>query len=109
MMIELNKDNFESEVLDSEGVVLVDYWSDNCDLCLDLMPDVEELAEEYGDKIKFAKLNIKGNRRLAIGQKVLGLPSLVFYEDGEKKEHLSGDELEPEDIEEVLKKYYEQA
>ena len=108
-MIELNKDNFESEVLDSEGVVLVDYWSDNCDLCLDLMPDVEELAEEYGDKIKFAKLNIKGNRRLAIGQKVLGLPSLVFYEDGEKKEHLSGDELEPEDIEEVLKKYYEQA
>ena len=108
-MIELNKDNFESEVLDSEGVVLVDYWSDNCDLCLDLMPDVEELAEEYGNKIKFAKLNIKGNRRLAIGQKVLGLPSLVFYEDGEKKEHLSGDELEPEDIEEVLKKYYEQA
>jgi thioredoxin 1 len=108
-MIELNKDNFESEVLNSEGVVLVDYWSDNCDLCLDLMPDVEELAEEYGDKIKFAKLNIKGNRRLAIGQKVLGLPSLVFYEDGEKKEHLSGDELEPEDIEEVLKKYYEQA
>ncbi|HMA58782.1 MAG TPA: thioredoxin domain-containing protein [Halanaerobiales bacterium] len=108
-MLELNKDNFESEVLDSEGVVLVDYWSDNCDLCLDLMPDVEELAEKYGDKIKFAKLNIKGNRRLAIGQKVLGLPSLVFYEDGEKKEHLSGDELEPEDIEEVLKKYYEQA
>ena len=108
-MLELNKDNFESEVLDSEGVVLVDFWSDNCDLCLDLMPDVEELAEKYGDKIKFAKLNIKGNRRLAIGQKVLGLPSLVFYKDGEKKEHLSGDELEPEDIEEVLKKYYEQA
>src|SRR6056297_85540 len=108
-MIELNKDNFESEVLDSEGVVLVDFWSDNCDLCLDLMPDVEELAEEYSDKIKFAKLNIKGNRRLAIGQKVLGLPSLVFYKDGEKKEQLSGDELETEDIEEVLKKYYEQA
>ena len=108
-MIELNKDNFESEVLNSEGVVLVDFWSDNCDLCLDLMPDVEELAEEYGDKVKFTKLNIKGNRRLAIGQKVLGLPSIVFYVDGEKKEHLSGDELEPEDIEDVLKKYYKQA
>ncbi len=108
-MLELNKDNFESEVLDSEGIVVVDYWSDNCDLCLDLMPDIEKLAEEYGDKIKFAKLNIKGNRRLAIGQKVLGLPSIVFYEDGEKQEHLSGDELEPEDIEEVLDKYYKQA
>src|SRR6056297_3682034 len=108
-MLELGKENFEDEVLNAEGVVLVDFWSPNCDLCLDLMPDVEELAEEYGDKIKFAKLNIKGNRRLAIGQKVLGLPSLVLYEDGEKVEHLSGDELEPEDIEEVLKKYYEQA
>src|SRR6056297_4234123 len=102
-MIELNKDNFESEVLDSEGVVLVDYWSDNCDLCLDLMPDVEELAEEYGDKIKFAKLNIKGNRRLAISQKVLGLPSIVLYEDGEKTEHLTGDDLEVEDIEKEIK------
>ena len=108
-MLELDKKNFEELVLNSEGYMLVDYWGDACQPCKDLMPDVEDLSEKYGDKIKFAKLNIKGNRRLAIGQKVLGLPSLVFYEDGEKKEHLSGDELEPEDIEEVLKKYYEQA
>ena len=97
-MLELGKENFEEEVLNAEGVVLVDFWSENCDLCLDLMPDVEELAEEYGDQIKFAKLDIKGNRRLAIGQKVLGLPSIVLYEDGEKVEHLSGDEIEVEDI-----------
>ncbi len=101
-MLELGKENFEDEVLNSDGVVLVDFWSDNCDLCLDLMPDVEVLAEEYGDDIKFAKLNIKGNRRLAIGQKVLGLPSIVLYEDGEKVEHLSGDELEVEDIREAI-------
>jgi len=103
-MLELGKENFEDEVLNSDGVVLVDFWSDNCDLCLDLMPDVEELAEEYGDDIKFAKLNIKGNRRLAIGQKVLGLPSIVLYEDGEKVEHLSGDELEVEDIRKAIEK-----
>lgn len=102
-MLELSKDNFEEEVLNSEGTVLVDFWSDSCDLCLELMPDVEELAEEYGDKVKFAKLNIKGNRRLAIGQKVLGLPSIVLYEDGEKTEHLTGDDLEVEDIEEAIK------
>jgi thioredoxin 1 len=97
-MLELGKENFEEEVLNSEGIVLVDFWSENCDLCLDLMPEVEELAEEYGDQVKFAKLDIKGNRRLAIGQKVLGLPSIVLYEDGEKVEHLSGDEVEAEDI-----------
>ena len=97
-MLELGKENFEEEVLNSEGIVLVDFWSENCDLCLDLMPEVEELAEEYGDQVKFAKLDIKGNRRLAIGQKVLGLPSIVLYENGEKVEHLSGDEVEAEDI-----------
>jgi thioredoxin 1 len=89
--------------LNSEGAVLVDFWSDSCDLCLEIMPDVEELSEKYGDQIKFAKLNIKGNRRLAISQKVLGLPSIVFYEDGEKTEHLTGDDLEVEDIENAIK------
>jgi len=101
-MIELTKENFEEEVLNSEGIVMVDYWSDNCDLCLELMPDVEKLAEEYADDVKFAKLNIKGNRRLAIGQKVLGLPAILIYVDGEKEAHLSGDELEVEDIKEKL-------
>ncbi|MFW5856162.1 MAG: thioredoxin TrxA [Bacillota bacterium] len=101
-MIEVNKDNFDEEVLEEDGVVLVDFWGENCDLCLELMPDVEELAEEYGDQVKFCKLNIKGNRRLAMSQQVLGLPSIVLYEDGEKKEHLSGEEVEREDIEEAI-------
>ena len=102
-MIELNKDNFDEEVLESDGVVLVDFWGESCDLCLELMPDVEDLAEEYGDQVKFCKLNIKGNRRLAMSQQVLGLPSIVLYEDGEKNEHLSGEEIEREDIEEAIK------
>lgn len=101
-MLELTKDNFEEEVLQGNGLVVVDYWSDSCDRCLEIMPDVKELAKEYSDKAKFAKLNIKGNRRLAIGQKVLGLPSIVFYKDGEKLEHLSGEDLEVEDIEKTL-------
>ena len=102
-MIELNKDNFDEEVLESDGVVLVDFWGESCDLCLELMPDVEDLAEEYGDQVKFCKLNIKGNRRLAMSQQVLGLPSIVLYEDGEKKEHLSGEDIEREDIEGAIK------
>ena len=101
-MLELNKDNFEKEVLEADGVVLVDFWGENCDLCLDLMPDVEDLAEEYGDDVKFTKLNIKGNRRLAMGQQVLGLPSIVLYKDGEKKEHLSGEDVDRDAIEEAI-------
>ena len=102
-MLEVNKDNFEQEVLEEDGIVLVDFWGERCDLCLELMPDVEDLAEEYSDQVKFCKLNIKGNRRLAMGQQVLGLPSIVLYEDGEKKEHLSGEDVEREDIEEAIK------
>ncbi len=105
-MLELTKDNFEDEVLQGDDLVVVDYWSDSCDRCLEIMPDVKELAEQYSDKAKFAKLNIKGNRRLAIGQKVLGLPSIVFYKDGEKLEHLSGEDLEVEDIEQTLQKMF---
>ncbi len=103
-MIELTKENFEEKVLNSEGIVLVDFWSENCDLCLEIMPGVEKLAEEYSEDVKFAKLNIKGNRRLAMGQKVMGLPSILIYEDGEKQVHLSGDELEVEDIKAELEK-----
>lgn len=101
-MIELNKENFEEEVLNSDGKVVVDFWSESCDVCMDIMPDVKKLAEEFASDFKFAKLDIQGNRRLAIGQKVLGLPSIVFYENGEKVEHLSGEDLEVEDIRKEL-------
>ncbi|MGF1702025.1 thioredoxin family protein [Photobacterium makurazakiensis] len=96
-MIELTKENFDAEVK-VDGIVLVDFWSENCGRCIELMPEVMELAEKYGNEIKFCKLNIQGNRRLAMAQKVMGLPSFVFYKNGEKVEHLSGEELEMEDV-----------
>ena len=104
-MIEVNKENYDEEVLEAEGAVMVDYWGEGCDRCMELMPEVEELAEKYGDEMKFCKLNIKGNRRLAMGQKVMGLPSMVFYVDGEKVEHLSGDDLTAEEIEAEIKNH----
>ena len=50
-MLELNKENFEQEVLEAEGYVFVDFWSQGCEPCKALMPDVHKLAETYGDKI----------------------------------------------------------
>lgn len=103
-MIELNKDNFEQEV-NIDGVVLVDYWSESCGRCMELMPDITKLAEEFGSQIKFCKLDIKGSRRLAMAQKVMGLPSIVFYKNGEKLEHLCGEELEVAEIASTIKNY----
>jgi len=83
-MIELNKENFDAEVLQAEGIVLVDFWSPKCDPCLELLPEVEKMAKANAGRAKFCKLDTMGNKRLAIGQKVLGLPTLVFYKNGEK-------------------------
>lgn len=98
-MIEVHKDNFEAEVLQAEGLVLVDWWGPKCENCLAVMPDVEALAEQYGDRLKFTKLNTTGNRRLAIAQKVLGLPVIGFYRDGEKIDELAKDDVNKENIE----------
>ncbi|SCZ79987.1 thioredoxin TrxA [Acidaminobacter hydrogenoformans] len=83
-MIILDKDNFEQEVLNSEGLVLVDYWNEGCEPCKALMPDIEALSQAYGEKIKFCKLNTSSARRLAISQKVLGLPTITLYKGGAK-------------------------
>ncbi|PJE80058.1 Thioredoxin [invertebrate metagenome] len=104
-MIELGKDNFEQEIKDCKGLAMVDFWGETCGRCMELMPDVMALSERYEDDLKFAKLNIKGNRRVAMGQGVMGLPSIVFYKDGEKIEHLSGEELDASQIEEAIKKH----
>lgn len=90
-MLEFNKDNFQAEVLEAQGLVLVDYWSPKCEPCMELMPEVVKLSEEYAGKIKFGKVNIVDNRRLAIGQKVLGLPTIIMYQDGEKVWELAKD------------------
>ena len=105
-MIELNKENFEEEVLKAEGPVLVDYWGPTCEPCKALMPHIHELAEKYGDKVKFASLDITKARRLAIKQKVLGLPAIIMYKDGEEVERLAESEATAEAVEEMVKKYF---
>lgn len=83
-MLAVDKDTFEAEVLQAEGVVLVDFWGDGCEPCKALLPDVEALAEEFEGKVKFTKLNTTQARRLAISQRVLGLPTIALYKDGAK-------------------------
>lgn len=105
-MLELNKRNFEELVLKNEKPVFVDYWSDGCEACKELMPGVHELAEKYADKFVFASLNIKGARRLAISQKVMGLPAMIIYKDGEIAARMSPEDIDEDidNIEEFIKK-----
>lgn len=104
-MLELNRENFDAEVLKESAYVLVDFWSPTCEPCKALMPFVEEMEGIYGDKVKFTSLDITKARRLAIGQKVLGLPTIAIYKDGEKIDSVIADDAKEESVEAMLKKY----
>lgn len=104
-MLELDRKNFDLEVLESKGLTLVDFWSESCEPCKALMPSVHELEEKYGDKIKFTSLDITKGRRVAIGQKVLGLPTICIYKDGEKVDTVTGGEATKDKIEEMILKH----
>ncbi len=104
-MLEVAKETFEAEVLQAEDTVVVDFYGDGCVPCAALMPFVHEMAETYGDKLKFCALNTTKARRLAISQKVLGLPVIAIYQKGEKVEELVKDDATPENIEAMIKKH----
>ena len=104
-MLELSKETFENEVLKANGKVIVDFYGDGCVPCEALKPHIHELAEKFGDKLKFAALNTTKARRLAIAQRILGLPVVAVYENGEKVEELVKDDATVENVEAMIAKY----
>lgn len=104
-MLEVTKETFEAEVLQAEGKVLVDFYGDGCVPCQALMPHIHEFAETYGDKMKFAALNTTKARRLAIAQKVLGLPVIAIYEGGTMIDSCVKEDATVENVEAMIKKY----
>ena len=102
-MLELTKDNFAAEVLEAPGKILVDYYGDGCVPCAALMPHIHGFADVYGDKIKFTALNTTKARRLAISQKIMGLPVIAIYENGVMIDSRVKEEATPESCEEMIK------
>ena len=103
-MIALDKENFQAEVKEAAGCVLVDFWSESCEPCKALMPEVTALAEKYGSQVKFTKLDIAKARRLAIGEQVLGVPTIVLYKDGQKIDEVTKDDVTVDSIEAMIQK-----
>ncbi len=105
-MLEVDKKTFEPEVLQAEGKVLVDFYGDGCVPCAALMPHVHAFAETYADSgLKFCAMNTSKARRVAIGQQVLGLPTVAIYENGQKIEEICKDDATPEAVEEMIKRH----
>lgn len=76
-------DSFETDVLGSETPVLVDYWAEWCGPCKMIAPVLEEVADEYADKMTVAKLNIDENPNTPPKYGIRGIPTLMMFRGGE--------------------------
>jgi len=83
-------DSWDSEVLKSSQLVMVDFWATWCAPCRMVAPTVEELAKEYEGRAKFVKVNTDENPDLASKYKIRGIPTLMFFKNGEMVEQVVG-------------------
>lgn len=89
-ILELNGDNFASEVLESEQAVLVDFWAPWCGPCRQLTPVIEQLAEANAGVAKVTKFNIDDNTEIAQNYKVMSIPTVIVFKGGSEARRFVG-------------------
>jgi thioredoxin 1 len=92
-VLDVDVDSWEREVLQSDTLVLVDFWHEQCPWCKRLEPIYSEVSDEYKGKVKFVKLNVlkkPENQQIAVRYGVMGTPTLIFFCDGKPIETAAG-------------------
>jgi len=82
--------NFEEEVINSSIPVLVDFWAEWCAPCKMIAPTVDEIANEYGGKLKVGKVDVDSNPKISSKYQIRSIPSLVFFKDGKVTDQIVG-------------------
>jgi thioredoxin 1 len=88
--VQVSDTTFDSEVIKSETPVLVDFWAEWCTPCKMLAPIVEDLASEYGARVKVAKLDVDANPNIAGQFGVMSIPTLILFKGGEAVQRVVG-------------------
>ena len=84
----LTESNYDAEI--TSGAIVIDFYADWCGPCKMMAPTFDEAAAAFEGKIRFAKINIDEQRKLAVANKVMSIPTLLFFKDGELKDRVTG-------------------
>jgi len=88
--ITLSESNWEEEVIKSDIPVMIDFWAAWCAPCLMVSPAIEEISNEYGEKIKVGKLNVDENPSIAGRYRIMGIPTVLFFKNGNLVDQVVG-------------------
>ena len=89
-IVHVTDQTFEPEVLKSDLPVLVDYWAEWCGPCKAIAPILDEIAKEYGGKLKIAKLDVDANVEVPKKYNIRGIPTLMLFKNGNVEEQIVG-------------------
>ena len=81
-VVHVTESNFEEEVVKSDVPVLVDFWAEWCGPCKMIAPILDEIAKEYGEKLKVCKIDVDSNPEIAPKFGIRGIPTLIMFKDG---------------------------
>jgi thioredoxin 1 len=87
---EVTDQNFQSEVLDSDTPIIIDFWAEWCAPCRQIAPIIAELAEEYGDRVKIVKMDIDAHPNTPGQYGVRAIPTILAFKNGQVVEQLQG-------------------
>lgn len=88
--LDIDDSTFEKEVLNAEGITIVDFWAPWCGPCRKMGPLLDEIAEEYKNQVKVVKINTDENLKTATEYQISSLPSVFIFKNGEAKETMVG-------------------
>lgn len=103
-VLELTKDNFEQEVINSKELVLVDFWAEWCGPCRMVAPIIEQLTDEYQGQVTIRKVNVDNEEELATQFRIMSIPTVILFREGKILERLVGARSK-EEFGDIIEKY----
>ena len=89
-LVDVSDQNFEEEILKSDKPVIIDFWAEWCAPCRQIAPILEDLANEYGDRVKIVRMDIDANPKTPGDYGIRAIPTILSFKDGKVVEQLQG-------------------